>query len=284
MSDTLLRISKPLDPLITDILQRVDAACVKTRVSYFVIGAMARDIVLTNVFDIDTGRATRDVDFAIAVKNWNQFDSLKQRLLAEGQARADNKTTHRIFMGKPAGIPVDIVPYGKIAEPGKAVAWPPGGDTRMNVTGFAEAAAHALRVKLKSKLFIPVASLPGLAVLKLLAWADRRNQTKDATDLGILFRYYERAGNQNRLYDEHADLLEAFGYDPELAGAALLGQDAKSICLEDTYRAVAGLLKEQTANDEPQDLALGLNIGTGYENPQERARQMLSSFAFGFLE
>lgn len=187
-------------------------------------------------------------------------------------------------MGKPAGIPVDIIPYGKIAEPGKAVPWPPGGDTTMNVAGFADAAAHALRVELEDKLSIAVASLPGLAVLKLLAWADRRHQTKDAIDLGILFRYYERAGNQNRLYDEHADLLGAYGYDPELAGAALLGQDARSICLEDTYRTVAGFLKEQTAGDQPQALALGLNIGTGYQNPQERARHMLSSFAFGFLK
>lgn len=60
-------------------------------VAYFVAGAMARDIRLTNVFGIATERATRDVDFAVAVESWVQFEDIKKLLTAGGLFEADPK-------------------------------------------------------------------------------------------------------------------------------------------------------------------------------------------------
>jgi predicted nucleotidyltransferase len=98
-----------------------------------------------------------------------------------------------------------------------------------------------------------------------------------------LLRYYERAGNENRLYEEHADLLKTCDYDPELAGAALLGADAAAICSEPAYRAVAALLEDQTTGDEPHDLVLGLRVGIAHGDPGLRSVQMLRAFGLGFL-
>jgi hypothetical protein len=52
----------------------------------------------------------------------------------------------------------------------------PEGDFVMNVAGFEEVLAAALQIELELGLVISVASLPGLAILKLAAWADRHLQ------------------------------------------------------------------------------------------------------------
>jgi predicted nucleotidyltransferase len=45
---------------------------------------------------------------------------------------------------------------------------------------------------------------------------------KDAQDLFFLLKHYHEAGNDARLWNDAFDVLEACGYDPALAGAALL--------------------------------------------------------------
>jgi predicted nucleotidyltransferase len=43
----------------------------------------------------------------------------------------------------------------------------------MNVAAFSDVFENSLRVQVRRDLIIPVASLPGLIVLKLFAWLDR---------------------------------------------------------------------------------------------------------------
>ena len=51
---------------------------------YFVAGATARDLILVNVHGLRPGRATRDIDFGIAVESWEQFE------LSEGTIDCDH--------------------------------------------------------------------------------------------------------------------------------------------------------------------------------------------------
>ena len=101
----------------------------------------------------------------------------------------------------------------------------------MVVLGFREAMEAAVAVKLPGGMEVAVASLPALALLKLFAWADRRctQPGKDAGDLWLLLRNYLDAGNRERLYDEARHLFEAPAYDDDLAGAWLLGSDARQL-------------------------------------------------------
>jgi predicted nucleotidyltransferase len=52
-----VRTDRPLDPTLLIILGTVDRVAVDCGIDYFVAGAMARDILLTHLFGIDTGRA-----------------------------------------------------------------------------------------------------------------------------------------------------------------------------------------------------------------------------------
>ena len=45
-------------------MREVDTVAKDLRLPYFLVGAMARDVLLGHVFGLNPGRATRDVDVA----------------------------------------------------------------------------------------------------------------------------------------------------------------------------------------------------------------------------
>lgn len=101
----------------------------------------------------------------------------------------------------------------------------------MDVSGFAEALASAVSAQLPGGQVFNVASLAALALLKVWAWRDRRYIApgKDAGDLLMLLQHYAEAGNKDRLYGPEADTLRESGFDLEVAGARLLGKDARHV-------------------------------------------------------
>ena len=210
---------------------------------------MARDIVLTNVYGIDIGRATRDVDFAVAVANWDQFNLVKRKLVETGRFNASGKAEQRIYYRtreNKTGFPVDIIPFGGVEAPPQSIAWPPEKKIIMNVVGYAETLETALSVQIDKELVVAVASLPGLALLKLFAWQDRHDETpKDAQDLVVLCRGYHAAGNNERIYEEEIALLEAVDYDLDLASPRLLGKDVRRIASAPTLEQAKVLLTDQ---------------------------------------
>ena len=115
----------------------------------------------------------------------------------------------------------------------------------MNVAGFREASVAAVLVEVDTNLCVPFASLPALAVLKLLAWSDRHHDSKrDATDFLILLNSYAHAGSLDRLYEQEARLLEAHGYDIDLAAAALLAKDALGVAGPEARKQIHGILED----------------------------------------
>ncbi|OGA41973.1 MAG: hypothetical protein A3G24_21785, partial [Betaproteobacteria bacterium RIFCSPLOWO2_12_FULL_62_13] len=224
---------RPVDALTVAVSREIDSIARELKLPYFLAGAMARDIVLTHVYGIETGRATRDVDFGVAVSTWEQFDLIKHKLIRTGRFSATDKITQRIYYkipGANAGYPVDIIPFGGVEAPPLSIAWPPEKNAVMNVVGYDEALTTAILVKIEDTLTVSIASLPGLALLKLFAWQDRYTETpKDALDLVTLFRNYHAAGNQERIYGEELALLEAVDFDIDLASPRLLGKDVRHI-------------------------------------------------------
>ncbi|WP_051979015.1 hypothetical protein [Edaphobacter aggregans] len=134
---------RPLDPAILHILTVVDGVAAKQGCPYIVVGVTARDLLLYHVFGIPAMRATQDVDFAIAVENWEQFQKLRTALLATDHFEP-SRIEHRLFLKTLKGttkIPIDLIPFGGVAE-GDTIAWPPDRDTVMTVAGFEDALAN----------------------------------------------------------------------------------------------------------------------------------------------
>jgi predicted nucleotidyltransferase len=226
--------SKPVDPSTIRVLRAVHHVASASNCPFFVAGATARDLMLVNVYGLRPGRATRDIDFGIAVESWDEFQTLKGTMIATGEFAGDSKAQQRlVYTDSVVGfsIPVDLIPFRGVASANQTIAWPPARDVVLNIAGFEEAWASSLPVEVDEGLTVRVASVPGLTLLKLIAWADRRAQNnKDAADLYRLLTTYTDAGNFDRLYDQELALLEAVEFDLELAGAELLGRDVARIC------------------------------------------------------
>lgn len=246
------RKDKPLDAVTMAVLARLQSIAQRNAMAYFVIGATARDIVMTHVFGIDAGRATRDVDLAIALENWQQFAAVKQDFIDSGDFQAGTQAHRLYFQQDRHGIayPVDLIPFGAIERAGNEIAWPPDMQVVMNVAGYAEALHSAIEVDVGDGVLTKVVSLQALAALKLLAWQDRGlEDSKDAYDFFFLLKNYSSAGNIDRVYDAAESLLTPADYDPDLAGAALLGHDAARILDPATRQSLLELLHDPILRD-----------------------------------
>jgi predicted nucleotidyltransferase len=248
-----IRADKPLNPVIREILASVRALAQKLGYSYLLVGATARDMLMSHVFGIESRRATHDVDFAIALEDWDRFHLLRNALVESGNfAPADNKA-HLLYY-KPGehgqAYPLDLIPFGGVEQEAHQIAWPPDMSVVMNVTAYAEALESALEVDLGSGLVIRVVSIPALAALKLLAWNDRGLQdNKDAQDLFFLLQYYHDAGNIDRLYGDALVLLEACEFDLTAAGATLLGYDVGVSLHENSRQVLLAVLADPRKRD-----------------------------------
>ena len=248
-----VKSDRPVNPLTLDVMREVDNLVNELELTYFVCGAMARDILLTHVYGIETGIGTEDVDFGVAVENWEQFQNIKTRLVATSRFELDKKRTQRLYYkphAKGTAYWIDIIPFGGVEQPPKSIAWPPDMDEVMSVIGYQEALANILEIQVEDGFIVPVTSLPGLALLKLFAWTDRGNRdSKDALDLVTLMRTYHEAGNQDRLYEEEFSMLESVGFNPLAASQQLLGKDVRRIAKPKTLEQALSVLNDEKLAD-----------------------------------
>jgi len=275
---------RPLDPVTLEVLRQVDRAARELALDYFVVGAMAQDILLNNVFGLSAGRATRDVDLAVAVEEWSRFEAIKARLVETGLFNSDAKVAHRLYYRAVSGgrdYPLDLVPFGGVELPGSEIAWPPDRAVVMNVAGYGEAFTSAILVEAEPGFAVRVASLPGLAILKLIAWTDRgASDPRDAIDLAILLRQYEAAGNEERLFGTEIGVLDIVNYDLDLAAARLLGMDAGRIAAPTTRGQILALFNDPTRLDH-----LVLDVARELRATQDAvsaAGEFLAQFKAGF--
>ncbi|MDF7659176.1 nucleotidyl transferase AbiEii/AbiGii toxin family protein [Erwiniaceae bacterium L1_54_6] len=235
----ILTLTNPLSSVIEKLLGTINRVCCSQDISFFIAGASAREILIHHVYGRRIGRQTRDIDFAVFVNGWEQFEALKQSFIKEG-ALAIKGNAHRMMA---EGVELDIIPFGDVAED-KQVAWPPDREIIMAVDGFEDAHLHTVRVQLSSGEVLPFCSLPGLALLKLFAWRDRgAANAKDATDLYKIISEYGLIEDE-RIYELAID-NEKFEWDPVRMGAFLLGNDVAIMSAGETYMALLQLDKEK---------------------------------------
>ncbi|MBW7861239.1 MAG: nucleotidyl transferase AbiEii/AbiGii toxin family protein [Rhodocyclaceae bacterium] len=276
---------RPIDPLTLLVIGKIQQAADRLGLEVFVVGAVARIILLENIHGLNAGRATTDVDCAFAVDHWEQFHAIRTLLLENPAFSASEHVAHRLYFRAPGSehpATIDLIPFGGVETDQYTVAWPPDMAILMSVAGFRDAFAAAVRVEVRPGLEIPVASLPGITLLKLFAWAERRQENpKDALDLLALLRSYHQAGNEHRIYEQPSAraALEATEYDPELAGAWLLGNDVATMASTTTVAALEALLNGATMDRLIEDMSRAMK---GREDAMDHAHRLLEQFTKSF--
>lgn len=279
------RPDRPLDQTSLEVIRAVTAVAKKLGIETFMVGATARIILLEHVFGLPPSRATRDIDFAFAVESWEQFEVLKQHLASSASFTQLERVAQRLTFkqeGLEHSCAVDLIPFGGIETGTNMIAWPPDMSIMMSVAGYRDAHAAAVQVEVAPGLVVSIASIPGIAVLKIFAWVDRGLvDPKDAMDLVALLLQYHEAGNQDRVYTYAISALEEVDYDIELAGAWLLGSDAAAMALPATQQQLERLFADpKRVDDLVTDMSRTIRAR---EDALDYSRTLLEQFLKGFF-
>ena len=271
---------RPIDPATLSILNLIDSRFRTAKIPYMLVGATARDLLLYHVFGHDVTRATYDLDFAVLVDSWEQFAIVK-RLLLDIPGFTDRGRGAQRLQYQPAGASfetvVDIIPFGKLETAERTIIWPADADVVMNVAAFSDVFDSSVGIHVRTDLSIPVASLPGLAVLKLFAWLDRHEE-RDVQDIRRLMETYADAGNLERLYEEEGIELARVNFDVTLAGAYLLGKDAQRITQETVRTRLSVALSGKQLNALVFQLARTISV---LDDRTESAEALLDGLCRG---
>lgn len=284
MSATYVNISKTVSTQTVALFRAVDAATSNVGIPYFVVGATARDMILQHAFDLKVRRATRDVDVAIRVESWVQYDALASVLEQSGHF-ARSRPGHRfVFDGNEL---LDIIPFGRIGGESRVVRWPLEDGVQMQVLGFEEAFRSATLVRLSENppLDVRAATLAGLVVMKLLAWDDRKeDRQRDAEDLNTILDSYADAGNDGRILSAAAGLMDESS-DYVGAGARLLGRDVASIASGEARTRIEEILHREADRQGPLSLPLAMVRGDlAFSEGFDNALRLLDEFRKGLAE
>lgn len=286
MKKTYKDLSKnKIDELYIRVLEKVDKAASWLDIEYIVVGAVARDIVLQYIFKSNIRRATRDFDLGIKISSWEDYNQLIKELIRD-KAIKTGKAPHKLFYKQ--YVPIDIIPFGDIADNDNKISWPPEHETIMNIQGFYEAYENTLTVKLSDNplLEIKVADLTSLALLKLISFSDRKmiKPSKDAQDLADIFDNYIDAGNRERLYEEHSDILQLSEFNENIATARLLGRDISKIATKSTLGRIIDILDEEIGNDGLDFISSIIPSGIGNDSEIEMRVNQLKTLRQGLEE
>jgi predicted nucleotidyltransferase len=273
MSNTLLKLSHKLElAQHARVVADVQAVARALDVQMMLTGAFARDLHLHHAWGVPVRRKTHDVDFALGVPNWAAFTSLRGELISSGLFNEAQGVLHRLRHC--SGLPVDLVPFGAIETDQRKIIWPPDGDTVMDVFGFREAWDTAIEVALPEAVQARAVSLPALAWLKIICWQDRhrRSPRKDAQDLQLILSHHMDAGNDARLWEEFVAWAQQDGFDYELTGARMLGQDMRQQLNAQALARVGAIVAQQVRTDEPGVLPNEMNP----YHPEKAVSQLLA--------
>jgi predicted nucleotidyltransferase len=232
---------------VFDALERV---LTKMEIDFYLIGAVARDVWIDHLSYRDK-RTTRDVDICVYVRDLVQYKAVQEALITgEGFAR-DTREPYRLY--GPDGRMLDLIPFGDIEHDG--TVWLEDPPMELSVLGTKAVSAGAVTARGAFK----VITLPGLCVLKLLAWSSKPEwRGKDLEDVYFIFRhYFEISGDA--LYEQSYDDLLSDDFESDIAAARMLGRQMAEVLREnvDIYLKVrnvlAGLMQNFTEK-EVEDL------------------------------
>jgi predicted nucleotidyltransferase len=285
MNNISIDISGRIDAGRVSVLKGIKDVAGELAIDFLVVGAFARDAIFEHIHRIPAPRVAEDIDIGVEVGSWCDFNLLTGALIDRGLLTA-TKSPHRFIASSFAAV-VDIVLYGVKIDEAKRVSWPPGHEMIVRMLGFEEAYLSALKVRLSSNpvLEILVPSVPALALLKIISWADASRHEYEAHDLLFILENYNATGVEEKLYESHVLMLTEEEFDSRLASVRLLGRDIALLGSPEMVKTAEEILICET--DEGQGLRMFSNMvkGASFQGTKfEAALQLLKELLQGIQE
>lgn len=237
---------------------------------------------MSAINDIPPSRITGDIDFAIFINDKGTYDNLKKYLIEE-EGFSPYKGNAFVLVWK-GFIQVDLLPFGEIKDKNDAVSIQDSGLTSLNMPGFKEIYDAGLPVvELEEIHKFKFCTLPGIVILKLMAWQDRpeirRDDIKDMSN--ILKHFFDMYADE--IFENHNDLFGGNDFELHLIAARVMGREMNKIAKrnEMLHNRLMDLLKISTNN---KNIEIAKIMAEFYENTIEDNLVLLEQIKTGYLE
>jgi predicted nucleotidyltransferase len=215
-----------LEPAVVPVVTDLDRGLRALGVPFAVVGALVPELLL----NARPTRMTNDADVTVVVDSLAEFEQLKDRLEEFGFSRTE--VSHRLRHW--SGGRADILPFSHALAPGGRLELQEG--RVLNMAGFEQVVPSAVNAVVEGGLALPVVPLPLYALLKLVAFSDRKEPRDLAGVFHCLQHYLE--DDDRRYGAEH----EGRGVPFEYTGAYLLGVDGLPFFSKQVSEAVRAVL------------------------------------------
>jgi predicted nucleotidyltransferase len=208
------------------IFEQIERACQQINVDFYLVGAVARDISMA-LHGLKAPRVTRDLDLAVLVPTESDYQQLRDTLLAQGDFAEVKAMPFTLKYAEQTDV--DLLPFGGL-ELSSGIRVNRGeGVARLAVTGFAEVYEHGTKlITLDEQFTFRVCDLPGMVLLKLIAYDDRpEHRGKDLADISFILKHYLDI-TEAELFDSHYDLIEN-QVSSEQSAARILGRHIRPL-------------------------------------------------------
>ena len=236
-------------------LNALERGLEKYGLDFYLVGAVARDVWMRGIHNLPPRRTTGDIDLAVLINDKGVYEALKKYLVAEEKFQATRENAFVLIWNN--RLQVDLLPFGAIEDAEGRVTVQGTGYTTVDVPGFKEIYQQGLpEVSFRETRNFKVCTLPGIVILKLLAWHDRpearRDDIKDISDiLHHFFDMYDEDiwNNHSELFNNEADL--------KWIAARVMGREIKKVTLqnEKLHQRIMEIFNSNTANAADSKIA-----------------------------
>lgn len=234
------------------VLNEVQDCCTTLDIDFFIVGALARNIWY--VQHDAPAQGTQDVDFGIFVPDVDLYQKLRQCLQEKYNYTAGFENAFCLISSQ--GLQVDLLPFGAI-ESGDYIMVEGHGRSKLELEGFEEVFQYGLvEAKIGSATF-KASSIPGVVLLKLIAYDDRpEHRVKDLKDINAICQYYPEV-ETNFIWNEYFDLYTDDRNQTTVA-MLVLGQELRKLIgfNQKLFHRIKSILENalRSASDFPQQM------------------------------
>ena len=270
-------------PELTEMLSALERGLNKFGIDFYLVGAVARDVWMRGINNIAPSRTTGDIDFAVLMNDRGIYETLKEYLIINESFHPTHENAFVLIWKDKTQV--DLLPFGAIEDEDGKVTVKGTGYTTIHVPGFSEVYAEGLpELQLENSHTFKFCTLPGIMVLKLIAWDDRpearRSDIKDISD--ILNHYFNM--HDNEIWENHNDLFTNEKIDLIHIAARVMGREMKRIGIrnERLYARKEDILKKNTANEA--DSKMAAIMVEYFDNTVDDNIKLLQHLKEGFTE
>ena len=270
-----------LQPEVAEMLTALQRGLTKFKIDFYLIGAVARDVWMNGINNITPRRTTGDIDFAVFISKIGVYENLIEYLIENENFQPYKGNAYVLIWNN--STEVDLLPFGAIEDENAKLSGL--GLANINFQGFTEVYEIGLpTIDLEGKNQFKFCTLPGIVLLKLIAWDDRpearRDDIKDICDiLNHFFSMYD-----NEIWEYHSDLFSEENVDLKHISARVMGREMSKIAKknEALFERINKILEANTNNIPNSKMAIIMI--EYFENTLEESVILLRQLSLGFTE